>query len=69
MLFRSKQRAREVVGDAVNEKELDRMIHQNESTNLFDTLRRVFSQMGRRDLADLVGPGMDVERFRGEFEF
>ena len=64
-----KQRAREVVGDAVNEKELDRMIHQNQSTNLFDTLRRVFSQMGRRDLADMVGPGMDVERFRGEFEF
>lgn len=64
-----KERAREVVGDAVGEDTLNRMIQQNQSTNLFDTLRRVFSQMGRRDLSDLVGPGMDVERFRGEFEF
>ncbi|KAF2806984.1 peroxisomal targeting signal receptor [Mytilinidion resinicola] len=64
-----RERAREVVGDAVNEVELDRMISQNQSTNLFDTLRRVFSQMQRRDLGDLVGPGMDVERFRSEFEF
>ncbi|KAF2277476.1 TPR-like protein [Westerdykella ornata] len=64
-----KERAREVVGDGVSERDLDNMIHQNQSTNLYDTLRRVFGQMGRRDLADLVGPGMDVERFRGEFEF
>ncbi|KAI0588677.1 peroxisomal targeting signal receptor [Pyrenophora tritici-repentis] len=64
-----KERAREVVGDGVSESQLDNMIHQNQSTNLYDTLRRVFGQMGRRDLSDLVGPGMDVERFRGEFEF
>jgi peroxin-5 len=64
-----REKAREVVGDAVREEELDRMIHQNQSTNLFDTLRRVFSQMGRRDLSEKVGPGMDVESFRGEFEF
>ena len=64
-----KERAREVVGDGVSERDLDTMIHQNQSTNLYDTLRRVFGQMGRRDLADLVGPGLDVERFRGEFEF
>ena len=64
-----KDRAREVVGDGVSERDLDNMIHQNQSTNLYDTLRRVFGQMGRRDLADLVGPGLDVERFRGEFEF
>jgi peroxin-5 len=25
--------------------------------------------MNRRDLSDMVGPGMDVESFRGEFEF
>src|SRR5690606_13015082 len=37
----------------------DRITH-NQSTNLFDTLRRVFSQMGRRDLADQVMNGMDV---------
>ena len=64
-----KEKAREVVGDGVSESQLDNMIHQNQSTNLYDTLRRVFGQMGRRDLADIVGPGMDVERFRGEFEF
>lgn len=64
-----KEKAREVVGDGVSDSQLDSMIHQNQSTNLYDTLRRVFGQMGRRDLADVVGPGMDVERFRGEFEF
>lgn len=64
-----KERAREVVGDGVSESQLDNMIHQNQSTNLYDTLRRVFGQMGRRDLADMVGPGIDVERFRGEFDF
>lgn len=41
-------------------------IVQNQSTNLFDTLRRVFSQMGRRDLADLVTNGMDIDIFRYE---
>jgi peroxin-5 len=64
-----KERAREVVGEGVSERDLDNMIHQNQSTNLYDTLRRVFGQMGRRDLADMVGPGIDVEKFRGEFEF
>jgi len=44
-------------------------IVQNQSTNLFDTLRRVFGQMGRRDLADLVTNGMDIDVFRKEFEF
>jgi peroxin-5 len=64
-----REKAREVVGDAVGAEQLENMIHQNQSTNLYDTLRRVFGQMQRRDLADLVGPGMDVEQFRGEFEF
>ncbi|KAF9699868.1 hypothetical protein EKO04_002154 [Ascochyta lentis] len=64
-----KEKAREVVGDGVSESQLDNMIHQNQSTNLYDTLRRVFGQMGRRDLSDIVGPGMDIERFRGEFDF
>lgn len=53
----------------VSEEELDRMIDQNQSTNLYDTLRRVFSQMGRRDLAERVVAGMDVESFRGDFDF
>jgi peroxin-5 len=64
-----KERAREVMGEHVSERDLDNMIQQNQSTNLYDTLRRVFGQMGRRDLADMVGPGLDVERFRGEFDF
>jgi len=57
------------VGGAVSDGELDRQLQQNYSTNLFDTLRRVFGQMGRRDLADMVGPGMDVEFFRKDFDF
>ncbi|EDN06203.1 peroxisomal targeting signal receptor [Histoplasma mississippiense (nom. inval.)] len=51
-----RERARDIVGDGVDEAQLEHMIHisQNQSTNLYDTLRRVFSQMGRRDLSDLV---------------
>jgi peroxin-5 len=69
-----REKAREIVtgGDGSNgpsDQELDRLIMQNESTNLYETLRRVFTNMGRRDLTDLVGKGMDVEQFRGEFEF
>lgn len=45
-----------------------RILH-NESTNLYDTLRRVFGQMGRRDLAERVVAGMDVDSFRNEFDF
>ncbi|KAI5796537.1 hypothetical protein EDC01DRAFT_614343 [Geopyxis carbonaria] len=41
----------------------DRIV-QNQSTNLFDTLRRVFGQMGRRDLADMVVNGMELDVFR-----
>ncbi|KAK8218177.1 hypothetical protein IWZ01DRAFT_517812 [Phyllosticta capitalensis] len=64
-----REKAREVVGDGISEGELDRIISQNQSTNLYDTLRRVFSQMNRRDLADGVGAGMDIDRFRSEFDF
>ncbi|KAF2088084.1 peroxisomal targeting signal receptor [Saccharata proteae CBS 121410] len=64
-----REKAREVVGDGVSDGELERMISQNQSTNLYDTLRRVFSQMDRRDLGDMVGPGMDVDKFREWFEF
>ncbi|KAF3911613.1 hypothetical protein AA313_de0200868 [Arthrobotrys entomopaga] len=44
-------------------------LEHNQSTNLYDTLRRVFGQMNRRDLADLVVNGMDVDVFRKEFQF
>jgi peroxin-5 len=67
-----REKARDILGSGdgnVSEAELERMISQNQSTNLYDTLRRVFSQMGRRDLADRVVVGMDVESFRSEFEF
>jgi peroxin-5 len=68
-----REKAREIVGgvDGIDDGELERMIHisQNQSTNLYDTLRRVFTSMGRRDLADMVVSGMDVDVFRKEFEF
>jgi hypothetical protein len=60
-LRRKGGREREVVGEGVDEAELERMMHQNQSTNLYDTLRRVFSQMGRRDLSEAVMAGMDVD--------
>jgi len=71
----ARQKAKEIVAGAgggasnVSEEDVDRLITQNQSTNLYDTLRRVFNAMNRRDLSDLVGPGMDVDRFRGEFDF
>ena len=68
-----REKARELAGSGgpgvVSEAELEKMISHNQSTNLYDTLRRVFSQMGRRDLAEKVVAGMDVETFKGEFDF
>jgi peroxin-5 len=73
-----RQKAREIVegagtgtgpDGAVNEQELERLLTQNQSTNLYDTLRRVFTNMGRRDLTEKVVPGMDPRQFRGEFDF
>lgn len=65
-----RQKAREVVGGGnVDEAKLERMIQQNQSTNLYDTLRRIFAQMERRDLQDKVGAGMDLDSFRREFDF
>jgi len=70
-----REKAKDILGgaqggpDRVSEADLERMISQNQSTNLYDTLRRVFSQMGRRDLAERVVAGMDVDSFRGDFDF
>ncbi|KIV90331.1 hypothetical protein PV10_07644 [Exophiala mesophila] len=65
--------AREIVSDGngghIETAELERMIQQNESSNLYDTLRRAFTGMGRRDLHERVGTGMNLDQFRGEFEF
>ena len=71
------ERVREVMGEDIsgdskgglNPDEVERMVGMNQSTNLIETLRRVFGTMGRRDLADRVERGMDVEAFRGEFDF
>ena len=64
-----RQRARDVVGGNVSDERLDSMMQANQSTNLYDTLRRVLGNLGRRDLADLVGPGCDLDRFRRDFDF
>ena len=55
--------------DGLGEADIESMVGGNESTNLLETLRRVFANMGRKDLADRVGRGMDVDSFRGEFDF
>jgi len=51
------------------DERIDAMTTQNRSTTLYDTLRRVFTQMGRRDLAEKVVVGVDPDIFRGEFDF
>ncbi|OQO06202.1 hypothetical protein B0A48_08790 [Cryoendolithus antarcticus] len=56
-------------GRDVPDSVVEGMLSQNQSTNLYDTLRRTFTQMGRRDLAERVGVDMDLEGMRGEFEF
>ncbi|KAI6814147.1 TPR-like protein [Hortaea werneckii] len=56
-------------GNDVDDRVVEGLLQQNQSTNLYDTLRRVFSQMSRRDLAEMVGPDMDLDKLRGEFEF
>ena len=56
-------------GNDVDEQTVEHMLQQNQSTNLYDTLRRVFTQMNRRDLAEAVGPDMDLDGFRREFDF
>jgi peroxin-5 len=67
-----REKAKDLLGGGLShptDAELEKMINQNQSTNLYDTLRRVFNQMDRRDLADRVVSGMDVDSFRGDFEF
>lgn len=74
------ERVKEVMGDGagdsggagmglVDDGEVQRLVGMNQSTNLLETLRRVFSSLNRRDLAEKVEVGMDVEAFRGEFDF
>lgn len=67
-----REKARELLGGdggPAADARIEAMTTQNRSTTLYDTLRRVFTQMGRRDLAERVVVGMDPDTFRGEFEF
>lgn len=69
-----REKARELLsstgdGRDVSEEHLDRMATQNRSTTLYDTLRRVFTLMNRRDLSEKVVFGVDPDVFRSEFDF
>lgn len=69
-----REKARELLsssgdGTDVSEEHLERMTTQNRSTTLYDTLRRVFTLMSRRDLSEKVVFGVDPDVFRPEFEF
>lgn len=67
-----RNKAYEILGDEAAgqvDQAIDRMSAQNRSSTLYDTLRRVFTQMGRKDLADKTIPGVDPDIFRPEFEF
>ncbi|KAK3986928.1 peroxisomal targeting signal 1 receptor encoded by the pex5 protein [Cladorrhinum sp. PSN332] len=70
-----REKARELLamqGDnnpASADARIEVMMTQNRSTTLYDTLRRVFTQMNRRDLAEKVVVGVDPAIFRGEFDF
>ena len=44
-------------------------LNHNQSTALTETLKRAFISMERRDLVELVKPNMDLNQFRGEFNF
>lgn len=65
-----REKAKELLGaDANDEESIDRLLLQNQSTNLYDTLRRTFGHMNRRDLMEQVGPDMNLDQFRGQFDF
>jgi tetratricopeptide (TPR) repeat protein len=71
------ERVKEVLGtnrdrgerSGISDLEVEKMVAMNQSTNLLETLRKVFGSMGRTDLAERVEVGMDVDSFRDEFEF
>ncbi|PIS53847.1 hypothetical protein CJI97_003536 [Candidozyma auris] len=44
-------------------------LSHNQSSSLMETLKRAFIAMDRRDLVELVKPGMNLDQFRGEFNF
>ncbi|KAF2859118.1 TPR-like protein [Piedraia hortae CBS 480.64] len=56
-------------GNNADAAAVENLLHHNQSTNLYETLRRVFTHMSRKDLAEKVGPDMDIDSLRGEFDF
>lgn len=44
-------------------------LNHNQSSSLIETLKRAFIALDRRDLLEFVKPGMDLNQFRGEFNF
>ncbi|KAL2870055.1 uncharacterized protein BJX67DRAFT_370452 [Aspergillus lucknowensis] len=52
-----RERAREIIGggdgSGITDEQLDHIVHQNQSTNLYDTLRRTGAQLIARTLRDL----------------
>ncbi|RKF54209.1 Peroxisomal targeting signal receptor [Golovinomyces cichoracearum] len=67
-----RQKAKDILdggSNTLSESELEDIINQNQSDNLYDTLRRVFNLMERRDLAERVRADMEIESFRSEFDF
>lgn len=44
-------------------------LSHNQLSSLMETLKRAFIAMERRDLLELVKPGMDLNQFRGDFTF
>jgi len=66
---KAKEFMKDSQGNDVPDDVVEGLLQQNQSTNLYDTLRRVFSQMNRRDLAEMVGVDMNLDAFRGEFDF
>lgn len=56
-------------GQGLDDDDVERLVGMNQSTNLLETLRKVFCNMERKDLAEKVQVGMDIDAFRGEFDF
>ena len=54
---------------SLHQHEGSHVVVKNISVNLWDTLRRTFIMMERRELAEKAVTGADVEQFRSEFDF
>lgn len=67
---KGKARVIKAIDEHFLDLKVDGLMGMNQSTNLLDTLRRLFgTTMGRTDLSAKVQVGMDVDAFRAEFGF